>query len=155
MDLDTRTFYAINAIARDTPWLRPLMAWYANDGVVLFVALLVAGWWLARKRVDPTAMVAAVWAPLGVVAALWLVNRRLGTVAAVAAALMAFARVYVGAHYPRDVLAGLALGIVVSLAGYFLSRPLLRPLLDLVSKTPLRRLVTTTPGRAAPPDSHR
>lgn len=30
---------------------------------------------------------------------------------------MALTRVYVGAHYPADVLAGLALGAVVTLAG--------------------------------------
>ena len=83
-----------------------------------------------------------------VAAGLWLVDRRLGITAAVAAALMAFARVYVGAHYPRDVLAGLALGVVVSLAGYFLFRPVLRWLLGLIGKTWLRSLVTTKSGRA-------
>ena len=34
-----------------------------------------------------------------VAAGLWLVNRRLGNVAVLAAAAMAFARVYIGAHY--------------------------------------------------------
>ena len=51
-----------------------------------------------------------------VTAGLWLVSRRLGIVTAVAAALMAFTRVYVGAHYPIDVLAGLAVGAVVTVA---------------------------------------
>jgi membrane-associated phospholipid phosphatase len=53
-----------------------------------------------------------------VAAGLWLVHRHLGIVAAVAAVLMAFARVYIGAHYPQDVLAGLLLGAVVAVVGY-------------------------------------
>jgi membrane-associated phospholipid phosphatase len=57
-----------------------------------------------------------------VTAGLYLVNRRLGLLAALAAALMAFARVYIGAHYPWDVLAGLALGALVTLAGWLLLR---------------------------------
>lgn len=194
MNLDTRIFYVINDFARDTPWLQPLLAAYANDGALLFVVLLLAGWWVARKSTDPMAMVAAVWAPLGVFAALlvydpiavsvnetrpcnalhdivvlhcntdggfpsihaviaaavaaglWVVNRRLGIVAASAAALMAFARVYVGAHYPRDVLAGLALGVAVSLTGYVLMRPALHRLLGFVGRTRLRILVTRTPA---------
>src|SRR5436190_12874985 len=40
---------------------------------------------------------------------LWFVHRRLGVAAAALALLMAFARVYVGAHYPGDVVAGLVL----------------------------------------------
>lgn len=198
MNLDLRIFHAINDFARDTPWLHPLLASYANDGVLVFAALLLAGWWIARKSPDPMAMVAALWAPLGVLAAvlvydpialsvnetrpcnalrdivvlhcntdggfpsihavvaaaaaagLWLVNRRLGIVAALAAGLMAFARVYVGAHYPRDVLAGLAVGGVVSLAGYLLARPILRRLVGLLENTRLRALVTTSPGAPEP-----
>jgi membrane-associated phospholipid phosphatase len=49
---------------------------------------------------------------------LFLVSRRLGLVALVAALLMAFTRVYVGAHYPADVVAGLALGAVVVALGW-------------------------------------
>lgn len=60
---------------------------------------------------------------------LFLVSRRLGAVAAVAAVLMAAVRVYVGAHYPLDVVAGLALGAVVSALGWLLLR---RPLAWLV-----------------------
>lgn len=79
-----------------------------------------------------------------VAAGLWLVERRLGVIAALAAGLMAFARVYVGAHYPGDVLVGLALGALVSLTGYFVCRPLVRGILDRLGKTPLRVLITTS-----------
>ncbi|MEU0251785.1 phosphatase PAP2 family protein [Streptomyces sp. NPDC006184] len=41
---------------------------------------------------------------------LLFVSRRLGSVGAVAALAMAASRVWVGAHYPHDILAGLAVG---------------------------------------------
>ncbi|MFJ8592369.1 phosphatase PAP2 family protein [Streptomyces sp. NPDC093598] len=47
--------------------------------------------------------------------ALLFVSRRLGAVAVVAAVAMAASRVWVGAHYPHDVVAGLALGALVAL----------------------------------------
>jgi undecaprenyl-diphosphatase len=60
-------------------------------------------------------------------AGLLLVSRKLGLIAVVAALLMAFARVYVGAHYPGDVLAGLIIGAAVAIIGWLLLRvPLTR-----------------------------
>ncbi|MEW2249519.1 phosphatase PAP2 family protein [Streptomyces sp. NPDC006975] len=47
--------------------------------------------------------------------ALLFVSRRLGAVAVVAACAMAVSRVWVGAHYPHDVLAGVVVGAVVAL----------------------------------------
>ncbi|MFB7597415.1 phosphatase PAP2 family protein [Streptomyces sp. NPDC056160] len=46
--------------------------------------------------------------------ALFFVSRRLGVIAVVAAVAMALSRVWVGAHYPHDVLAGLAAGALVA-----------------------------------------
>ncbi|MDQ0777186.1 membrane-associated phospholipid phosphatase [Streptomyces aurantiacus] len=46
--------------------------------------------------------------------ALLFVSRRLGAVAAVAACTMAASRVWVGAHYPHDVAAGLIVGALVA-----------------------------------------
>ncbi|MER5430226.1 phosphatase PAP2 family protein [Streptomyces sp. NPDC002588] len=54
--------------------------------------------------------------------ALLFVSRRLGAIAAVAAAVMAVARVWVGAHYPHDVLAGVVVGVSAAL----LTMPALR-----------------------------
>jgi membrane-associated phospholipid phosphatase len=44
-----------------------------------------------------------------------LFARRWGIVAALVALALAFARIYVGVHYPDDVVVGLALGVVVAL----------------------------------------
>lgn len=54
--------------------------------------------------------------------ALLFVSRRLGAVAIVAALAMGASRVWVGAHYPHDVLAGLAVGTVVALAAMTAAR---------------------------------
>lgn len=73
-----------------------------------------------------------------------LVDRRLGVVASVLAVLMAFARVYVGAHYPLDVIAGLALGAVVVTVGYVVLRRLLERVVEGLARTPLRPLLLAT-----------
>ena len=49
---------------------------------------------------------------------MWLVSRRLVTLATVAALAMAFSRVYIAAHYPWDVAAGLLVGASVALLGW-------------------------------------
>jgi membrane-associated phospholipid phosphatase len=51
------------------------------------------------------------------VVGLFLVSRRLGTVAVVVALLEGFSRVYVGAHYPHDVVAGYLIGVLVGALG--------------------------------------
>ncbi|MDH6108512.1 membrane-associated phospholipid phosphatase [Kitasatospora sp. MAP12-15] len=78
-------------------------------------------------------------------AALLLVNRRLGWIAAVAAVLMAFARVYVGAHYPHDVIAGALLGILVAVATVRTGRRLGAPVVERLRAGPLRPLVGSGP----------
>ncbi|MEV6771109.1 phosphatase PAP2 family protein [Nocardia sp. NPDC051030] len=68
---------------------------------------------------------------------------------AVLAALMAFSRIYIAAHYPQDVLGGLLLGIAVTGLGYLAARRLLVWLLDRTQRTPLRPLLTATPATSA------
>ena len=70
---------------------------------------------------------------------LLLVSRRLGLVAGAAAVLMAFARVYIAAHYPWDVVAGLALGAAVAMVGWLALRVPLTALTGwLRERAPLR-----------------
>ncbi|MFC0546185.1 phosphatase PAP2 family protein [Kutzneria chonburiensis] len=191
--MDDALMRAINSFARATPWLHSLMYGYATYGVALFAALLVAGWWIARRSGNPARVAAAAWAALGtliavginqplvntfhearpyttapdllvladhttdfsfpsdhatmagaVAAGLFLVRHRLvAWLATAAALLMAFSRVYIAAHYPHDVVAGLLLGAVVVLVGWALLRGLLTRLVFLAARTPLRPLVTT------------
>lgn len=74
--------------------------------------------------------------------ALLYVSRRLGTIALLGACLMAVSRVWVGAHYPHDVIAGVLVGTLIAmllttllrrlsdpLAGRLTDSRLLRPLL--------------------------
>jgi membrane-associated phospholipid phosphatase len=76
-----------------------------------------------------------------VAAGVWLVSRRLGLLATVAALLMAFTRVYVGAHYPGDVAIGLIFGAVVTLLGYVVLHRVLKLVVSRLARTPARRLL--------------
>lgn len=78
---------------------------------------------------------------------LFLAHRRVGVIAVFAALLMAFTRVYVGAHYPGDVVAGLALGGLVAVVGHKLFVPALTTLAQRLQTTTLRPLVCA--GRSA------
>lgn len=189
-DDDRSIFLSINEWARDTPWLHAFFRLYASYGVVLFAALLLLGYFLARRQAPVRQVAAAVWAGAATLAAvalnqpiasavnerrpytvyhhilvlahrsadpsfasdhatmagavaagLLVVSRRLGSVAAVAALLMAFARVYIGAHYPVDVLAGLALGGAVAGIGWLALRTPLTALAGRAADSPLRVLV--------------
>ena len=75
---------------------------------------------------------------------LLLVERRLGLIAIVAAVAMAFTRVYVGAHYPLDVLAGLVLGGTVAFTGARLLVPLLERTLHRLTASRAGIIVRTT-----------
>src|SRR4051794_38512827 len=85
-------------------------------------------------------------------AGLWLVDRRLGVVASVAALLMAASRVYIAAHYPHDVLAGLVVGAAVALLGWAVLGRLLTRLVARLSEGPLRPLLSSGPAAGPPAD---
>ncbi|MEW2435701.1 phosphatase PAP2 family protein [Streptomyces caniferus] len=72
--------------------------------------------------------------------ALLLCDRRLGRIAVPAALLMAASRVWVGAHYPHDVAAGLAAGSLVAGALTPLARRA-APAVDRIRASRLRPLV--------------
>ena len=75
---------------------------------------------------------------------LLLTNRRWGIVAVALAVVMAFTRVYVGAHYPSDVLAGLALGAIVAVTGSIVLVPSLTRLAGRLRTTAFGPLITTS-----------
>ncbi len=79
-------------------------------------------------------------------AGLLLVSRRLGAVAVAAAVLMAVARVYIAAHYPWDVLAGLAFGAAVAGLGWLVVRRPLTALAGRLRRLPGLRGVLGSPG---------
>ena len=187
---DRSVFLSINEWAKDTPWLHAPLRLYAGYGVVVFAALIVAGYVIARRRRSVDAIAATLWTGLATLLAvglnqpiasgvgeprpftalphilvlahrstdpsfasdhatmagavavgLFFVSRRLGVVASVLALLMAFARVYVGAHYPVDVVAGLLLGGVVAAGGWLVLRGLLGRVVRWSAGTPLRAVV--------------
>ena len=180
-------FQQVNSFARATPWLHGPAKWYAAYGVGLFAALLVAGWWMARRTGDVSRVARAISAGIATLIAvavnqpivhavnearpyttlshilvlasrstdpsfpsdhatmagavavgLWLVDRRLGVLAALAALLMALTRVYIAAHYPADVLAGLLLGAIVAIGTWLILRRPLTLLLQIMAGTWLR-----------------
>lgn len=63
---------------------------------------------------------------------IWLYDRTFGTVLLVIAAILSFARVYVGTHYPGDVVAGALIGMAVVAVLYAL-RPT-RRLIEFVAR---------------------
>lgn len=68
-----------------------------------------------------------------VAAAIFIYDRKMGTYLLSLTALHAFSRVYVGIHYPSDVLAGAALGAIIALIMYRFIR-LIEPLPSFILK---------------------
>ena len=68
---------------------------------------------------------------------IWLYDRAIGTVLLVLAAAMGIARVFVGTHYPSDVVAGALMGAAVA---------------TVLSRIPIGRLLTAVRTSGAPPD---
>jgi membrane-associated phospholipid phosphatase len=71
-----------------------------------------------------------------------LVHRVLGVVAAVVALAMAASRVYVGAHYPHDVVMGLLVGAIVAAVFCLTARTVLPRFVGQWRRGPLRPLVS-------------
>ncbi|MFE9613834.1 phosphatase PAP2 family protein [Streptomyces sp. NPDC006012] len=75
--------------------------------------------------------------------ALCFVSGRLGAIAAVAAVAMGVSRVWIGVHYPHDVLAGMVAGALVALVSMTVLRRWPRGLAGRLSTTWLRPLLVS------------
>lgn len=81
-----------------------------------------------------------------VAAGVLLANWRLGLLTAGLAVLMGLTRVYVGAHFPLDVVVGLLVGAALAVVSYVVVAPLVTRLVLLLGRTRLRVLVTSAPS---------
>ena len=189
--IDGSLYVDVVDLARRSPaWLDDGLSAWSTYGLVVFAALMVVGWWRAR-RVGTAAAAQALAVPVIVVlaygvdallkqvvreeslcrslhirkleacpapgdwsfpsnhaaiavaaaVALLFVSRRLGAIATVAACVMAVSRVWVGAHYPHDVAAGVLVGAMVAMFGMQLLRRFPDALVRRITATPLRPLV--------------
>jgi undecaprenyl-diphosphatase len=80
--------------------------------------------------------------------ALFVANRRFGLVGIALALLEGFCRVYMGVHYPTDVIGGFALGTAVALLLSPLAMALLTPLAKAVERSPRLGWLIAARGRA-------
>jgi len=87
-------------------------------------------------------------------AGLWIIARYtskivriIAVVSSAFALLIAFARVYVGAHYPSDVIVGLAIGSVIVIIGWLILGGILSSIAKLIAKIPpLRWVISSSSG---------
>lgn len=98
---------------------------------------------LASRSTDPSFPSDHATMAGAVAVGLWLVDRRLGMLATLAALVMAFTRVYIAAHYPADVLAGLVLGGIVAIGTWLILRRPLTRLLQAIAGTRLRPVLVS------------
>ncbi|MFF4186831.1 phosphatase PAP2 family protein [Streptomyces sp. NPDC001691] len=98
---------------------------------------------------------------MALAAGLFVANRKFGLVALGLALFEGFCRVYMGVHYPTDVVGGFALGTAVALLLAPLAQMLLTPLVAAVARSPRlgrlvhsRKALTVVPAAAGGPVEH-
>ncbi|WP_441250840.1 phosphatase PAP2 family protein [Kitasatospora sp. McL0602] len=95
---------------------------------------------------------------MGIAVALYLVNKRLGLIAGGLALLQGFCRMFMGVHYPTDVIGGYALATAIVLLLAPLAMAVLVPFCHALTRTAVAPLLVSTARqprrrRAAPRDS--
>lgn len=81
-----------------------------------------------------------------IAAAVFLLDRRLGAIAAVLALLEGFSRIYLGVHYPHDVVVGLLVGALVTTGAVLALRRVAERAVLALENTPLRVVLTADPS---------
>ncbi|WP_346012534.1 phosphatase PAP2 family protein [Streptomyces sp. SID3343] len=104
---------------------------------------------LIEGKTDPSFASDHALTTMALAVGILLVDRRLGVFAVLASVFTGFSRLYVGVHYPTDVLAGFALGTFVALLGSMIVVRALVPVVRMVEQGPLRPLVATGPRPVA------
>jgi len=90
---------------------------------------------------------------MAVAVGIFMVNRKMGLIGIATAFFAAFSRVYMGVHYPTDVIGGIALGTAVALLLAPLALALLTPLTRAVASADrVGALVWAGPGPGGGPD---
>ncbi|MFJ5732707.1 phosphatase PAP2 family protein [Streptomyces paradoxus] len=84
---------------------------------------------------------------------LFVANRKFGLIGLVLALFGGFIRVYMGVHYPTDVVGGFALGTAVALLLSPLAMALLTPVVKAVERSPRVGWLVRAGGRAAGEDA--
>ncbi|MGW1667097.1 phosphatase PAP2 family protein, partial [Streptomyces microflavus] len=125
-----------NAPLRD--WVNRPRPFLSHDGLHVLV----------EGKTDPSFASDHALTTMALAVGILLVDRRIGILAVLASVFTGFARLYVGVHYPTDVLAGFALGALVALVGSMFMGRVLEPVVRLVERGPLRPLVTAEPRPA-------
>ena len=82
---------------------------------------------------DPSFPSNAAAAAFAVAMGMWVYNRKLGYILLIPAVIISFGRVYIGVHYPLDILGGFAVAIVAT-GIVFAAMKLGRPIIDLILK---------------------
>lgn len=132
----------------DRKWKLAAASGLAAAGLALLVNQLIAKIWL-RQRPFAAHPSAHVWgsrshdpsfpsdhasASFAIAFAVIAFDRLAGSLFMAAAVVISVGRVFIGAHYPGDVAAGLLVGAACGLLVFRLSRPLLVPLVRLVER---------------------
>jgi len=123
MGIANLLIFILNAILHDR--LRPFEAFPDKVHLIYY------------PPTDPSFPSNAAAASFALAAGIWVYNRKLGYILSIPAIIISFGRVYMGIHYPLDIVGGFALAIVATgivAAVMKLGRPIFDRLLKLMRK---------------------
>ncbi len=127
LDKKKRTLAAISA------FVAALISWLVNQGIGEFVfrprpfaSLATAHLLINKSALDKSFPSDHAAMAFALAMAIFMVDRRWGWAFIVGAVMVSIGRIYVGAHYPTDVLAGAAIGLICAYIIHRLAHKFLR-----------------------------